>query len=48
MPEDYLTYPIPSFAKPEAYNFTPEKFELYQELNAISEEIAKCRAKALQ
>ena len=34
---------VPSFAKREAYDFgaTKESFEIYQELNEISEEIEK-------
>lgn len=45
MPDNYSTFPIPSFAKREVYNFdaTKETFELYQELNQISEEIEQCR-----
>lgn len=36
---------VPSFARPELYDFdaTEKSFELYKELNAISEEIEKCR-----
>lgn len=39
------TFKVPSFAKNEVYNFdaTKESFEIYQELNEISEEIEKCR-----
>ena len=45
MQKDSSTFKIPSFAKSEAYNFdtTKETFEIYQELNAIAEEIEKCR-----
>ena len=39
------TFIVPSFEKREVYNFdaTKETFEIYQELNEISEEIEKCR-----
>ena len=44
------TFQVPSFARREAYDFegkveeTPTAYqELYQELNAIAEEIEKCR-----
>ena len=38
-------FQVPSFAKREAYNFdaTDESYEIYKELNEISEEIEKCR-----
>ncbi|MBQ3470270.1 hypothetical protein IJH23_00960 [Candidatus Saccharibacteria bacterium] len=41
------TFKVPSFAKNEVYNFdaTKESFEIYQELNEISEEIEKCRSR---
>ncbi len=47
MQEDSLIFRVPSFAKKEAYNFdaTKETFEIYQELNEISEEIERCRLK---
>lgn len=47
MPNDSSTFKIPSYAKREAYNFdtTTETFEIYQELNAIAEEIEQCRLK---
>lgn len=40
-------FKIPSFAKPETYDFgvTDESFKIYQELNEISEEIERCRLK---
>ncbi len=40
-------YQVPSFARKETYDFdaTKEALEIYQELNAISEEIEKCRLK---
>lgn len=40
-------FKVPSFAKNEVYNFdaTKESFEIYQELNEISEEIEKCRSR---
>ena len=36
---------VPSFARPEAYNFdaTKDSFEIYQELNEIAKEIEECR-----
>ena len=39
------TFNIPSFAKQEAYNFeiTQDTLDVYKELNAIAEEIEKCR-----
>lgn len=45
MQNDSSTFKVPSFAKREVYNFdtTKETFEIYQELNAIAEEIEKCR-----
>ena len=45
MPIDYSTFNIPSFAKREVYDFevTKDSLEIYQELNAISEEIEACR-----
>ena len=47
MPENYSTFEIPSFARAEAYDFeaTKETFEVYEEQNAIAEEIEKCRAR---
>ena len=38
-------FQVPSFAKREAYDFgaTDESYEIYKELNEISEEIEKCR-----
>ena len=45
MPETSSTFKIPSFAKREVYDFgaTEETFNLYQELNQISEELEQCR-----
>ena len=45
MPNDSSTFNIPSFAKREVYNFevTKDTLDVYQELNAIAEEIEKCR-----
>lgn len=39
------TNAVPSFAKAEAYDFeeTRESLEIYRELNAIAEEIERCR-----
>ena len=38
---------IPSFAKREVYNFdvTKDSLNVYEELNAIAEEIEKCRSR---
>lgn len=46
MSENYSEYKVPSFAKPDAYNFdaiTSDSQSVYEELNAIAEEIEKCR-----
>ena len=45
MQKNSSTFNIPSFAKQEAYNFgiTQDTLEIYKELNAIAEEIEKCR-----
>lgn len=47
MQEDYTVFKIPTFARPEAYNFEPvqksENFAFYDELNQIAEELEKCR-----
>lgn len=47
MPNDSSVFNIPSFARAEAYHFdtTKDSFEIYQELTAIAEEIAACRAR---
>lgn len=47
MLNDSSTFKIPSYAKREVYNFdtTAETFGIYQELNAIAEEIEQCRLK---
>ena len=39
-------FQIPSFARKEAYSFdeaTKDSYAVYEELNAIAEEIEKCR-----
>lgn len=39
-------FQIPSFARQEAYHFdeaTKDSYAVYEELNAIAEEIEKCR-----
>ena len=43
-------FQIPSFSKPEAYNFDNKTttFEFYQELSEISEDIERCRARNLR
>ena len=45
MQKNSSTFNIPSFAKQEAYNFeiTQDTLDVYKELNAIAEEIEKCR-----
>lgn len=45
MQKNSSIFQIPSFEKREAYNFeiTKETVEIYQELNAIAEEIEQCR-----
>ena len=45
MQKNSSTFNIPSFAKQKAYNFeiTESTLEIYEELNAIAEEIEKCR-----
>ena len=47
MQENYSTFSVPSFARKEIYDFsaTKESYEIFKELNAISEEIERCRAK---
>lgn len=47
MQEKSSTFKIPSFAKQEAYNFdiTKDTLDVYEELNAIAEEIEKCRSR---
>jgi len=42
-----VSFQIPSYARQEAYNFdtTDDSYEIFRELNAISEEIEKCRSK---
>ena len=46
MQENYSEFKVPSFAKREVYNFdetTNDSYSIYEELNAISEEIEQCR-----
>lgn len=45
MQNDCSNFKIPSFERQNAYNFDENKDELetYRELNAIHEEIEKCR-----
>ena len=47
MQKNSSTFSVPAFAKSEAYNFeiTRSTLEVYKELNAIAEEIEKCRAR---
>ena len=47
MQKNSSTFNIPSFAKQEAYNFeiTQDTLDVYEELNAIAEEIEKCRSR---
>lgn len=46
MRNDSSAFNIPSFARDQAYDFamTSDTWAIYQELNAIAEEIEKCRA----
>lgn len=42
------TFQIPSFARNEAYDFdavTKDSLSVYEELNAIAEEIEECRSR---
>lgn len=41
---DY-SYQVPSFGKPEVYNFagSQDNLDIYKELSQISEEIEQCR-----
>ncbi len=45
MQSNSSVFNIPSFAKSEAYNFdvANETLDVYEELNAIAEEIELCR-----
>lgn len=46
MQENYSEYRVPILEKREAYLFeeaTPETIAIFRELNAISEEIERCR-----
>ena len=45
MQNNSSTFNIPSFAKRETYNFdiTEDTLDVYEELNAIAEEIEACR-----
>ncbi len=46
MQKDCSIFPIPNFAKREVEDFdapSQESLKIYQELNAIAEEIEKCR-----
>ena len=46
MQKDYSIFPIPSFAKREVKEdvfVSKESLDVYQELNAIAEEIEQCR-----
>ena len=54
MQNDCSIYPIPSFARPAAYDFDaatvpvpvqPKKVDLYDELNQINEEIEAWRSR---
>ncbi len=48
MQDDCLKFKIPSFAKEEAYDFeaVASSYAVFQELNAIAEEIEKCRSQS--
>ena len=46
MQKDYSIFPIPNFAKQDEVDFDDENSdfqEIYLELNAIAEEIERCR-----
>ena len=46
MSENYSEFKVPSFAKREVYTFDTESKNslfVYEELNAIAEELEKCR-----
>lgn len=48
MQENYSEYRIPSFNRRDDYLYeeaTHESYSIYQELNAIAEELERCRAK---
>ena len=47
MPKNSSAFNIPSFAKREVYDFdvTKDTLEIYEELNAIAEEIEECRSR---
>lgn len=50
MEKDYSIFPIPNFAKREVEDVdvaAKEFSEIYKELNAISEEIERCRLRNL-
>lgn len=50
MQKDYSVFPIPNFAKREAKSVVAinnESLEIFNELNAIAEEIEKCRLRNL-
>ena len=46
MLDDSFIFNIPSFAKGDAYDFkgAAKNYAVFKELNAIAEEIEKCRA----
>ena len=46
MQENYSEYKVPSFAKIDTYNFattSKEDLSVFEELNAIAQEIEECR-----
>ena len=48
MSENYSIFKIPAKKQPEAYSYVSvNNFELFDELNAISEEIERCRLENL-
>ncbi len=49
MQDDSFRFSIPSFTKKEAYDFeaVAENCAVFQELNAIAEEIEECRAQRI-
>lgn len=46
MQKDFSTLQMPSFERPQAYDFdaiSSNSLDVYRELNAIAEEIEQCR-----
>ncbi|MBR2588896.1 hypothetical protein IKE84_00960 [Candidatus Saccharibacteria bacterium] len=47
-PEFSPRFGMPSFRRAEVYAFDSPELELYHELNAISEEVGRCRRSQLE